>query len=97
MFSILGLDHVVLRAANVPRMVHFYCAVLGCTLERERPELGLTQLRAGTSLSDLVAVDSDKRAKSSSRSADRSEGRSAGRSVVRSVVRSVGHVGLRAN
>jgi glyoxylase I family protein len=59
MFSILGLDHVVLRAANVPRMVHFYCAVLGCTLERERPELGLTQLRAGNSLIDLVAVDSD--------------------------------------
>ena len=59
MFSILGLDHVVLRAANVPRMVHFYCQVLGCTLERERPELGLTQLRAGNSLIDLVAVDSD--------------------------------------
>jgi glyoxylase I family protein len=59
MFSILGLDHVVLRAANVPRMVHFYCAVLGCTLERERPELGLTQLRAGNSLIDLVVVDSD--------------------------------------
>ena len=59
MFSILGLDHVVLRAANVPRMVHFYCAVLGCALERERPELGLTQLRAGNSLIDLVAVDSD--------------------------------------
>ena len=59
MFSILGLDHVVLRAANVPRMVHFYCQVLGCTLERERPDLGLTQLRAGNSLIDLVAVDSD--------------------------------------
>ncbi len=57
MFSILGLDHVVLRAANVPRMVQFYCKVLGCTLERERPDLGLTQLRAGNSLIDLVAVD----------------------------------------
>ena len=57
MFSILGIDHVVLRAANVPRMVHFYCVVLGCTLERERPDLGLTQLRAGNSLIDLIAVD----------------------------------------
>ncbi len=55
MFSILGLDHVVLRAANVPRMVHFYCQVLGCTLERERPDLGLTQLRAGNSLIDRAA------------------------------------------
>ncbi len=59
MFSILGLDHVVLRVANVSRMVAFYRDVLGCTLERERPELGLTQLRAGQSLIDLVAVDSD--------------------------------------
>jgi catechol 2,3-dioxygenase-like lactoylglutathione lyase family enzyme len=57
MFSILGLDHVVLRASNVPRMVRFYCEVLGCTLEKEREDLGLTQLRAGNSLIDLVAVD----------------------------------------
>ena len=56
MFSILGLDHVVLRAGNVPRMVRFYCDVLGCTLERERPDLGLTQLRAGQSLIDLLTV-----------------------------------------
>lgn len=57
MFSILSLDHVVLRATNVPRMVRFYCDVLGCTLEKEREDLGLTQLRAGNSLIDLVAVD----------------------------------------
>lgn len=57
MFSILGLDHVVLRAGNVPRMVRFYCEVLGCTVEKERGDLGLTQLRAGNSLIDLVAVD----------------------------------------
>lgn len=58
-FEILGLDHVVLRAANPARLVRFYCDVLGCTVERERPELGLTQLRAGVSLVDLVAVDSE--------------------------------------
>ncbi len=57
MFSILGLDHVVLRITNVPRMVRFYCDVLGCTLEKEREDLGLTQLRAGNSLIDLVAVE----------------------------------------
>jgi catechol 2,3-dioxygenase-like lactoylglutathione lyase family enzyme len=56
MFSILGLDHVVLRASNVPRMVRFYCEALGCTLERERADLGLTQLRAGNALIDLVDV-----------------------------------------
>ncbi len=59
MFSILSLDHVVLRAVNVPRMVRFYCDVLGCTLEREREDLGLIQLRAGNSLIDLVAVDGE--------------------------------------
>ena len=59
MFSILGIDHVVLRVVNVPRMVRFYSDVLGCTLERERAELGLTQLRAGQSLIDLVAVDGE--------------------------------------
>ncbi|MBS1217830.1 MAG: yaeR [Proteobacteria bacterium] len=59
MFSILGLDHVVLRAVNVPHMVRFYCDVLGCTLERERAAIGLTQLRAGNSLIDLAAVDGE--------------------------------------
>ncbi|MBX3650977.1 MAG: VOC family protein [Burkholderiales bacterium] len=57
MFSILGLDHVVLRAVNLPRMVKFYCEVLGCTVEKEREDLGMTQLRAGSALIDLVAVD----------------------------------------
>jgi catechol-2,3-dioxygenase len=41
-------------------MQHFYCTVLGCTIERElSPDLGLVQLRAGTALIDLVAVDSE--------------------------------------
>jgi len=57
MFHILGLDHVVLRVKDMPRMVRFYCEALGCTVERERAELGLIQLRAGQSLIDLVAVD----------------------------------------
>ena len=59
MFSILGLDHVVLRAASLPRMVRFYCEVLGCTVEKEREDLGMTQLRAGSALIDLVAVDGE--------------------------------------
>jgi catechol 2,3-dioxygenase-like lactoylglutathione lyase family enzyme len=58
-FEILGLDHIVLRVANTARVARFYCDVLGCNVERERPELGLLQLRAGVSLLDLVAVDSE--------------------------------------
>lgn len=59
MFSILGLDHLVLRVASLPRMVRFYCEVLGCTVEKERGDLGMTQLRAGSALIDLVAVDGE--------------------------------------
>ncbi len=58
-FEILGLDHVVLRAANPARLTRFYCDVLGCNVERDRPELGLTQLRAGVSMIDVLAVDSE--------------------------------------
>jgi len=53
-FEILGLDHVVLRVSDVPRMTRFYESVLGCRVERVRKELGLTQLRAGNSLIDLL-------------------------------------------
>lgn len=39
-------------------MLHFYAEILGCQIERETPsEVGLTQLRAGSSLIDLVTVD----------------------------------------
>ncbi|MFN7087447.1 MAG: VOC family protein [Burkholderiales bacterium] len=59
MIQILGLDHIVLRVSDMQRMTRFYCDVLGCRLERVRAELGMTQLRAGQSLIDLVAVDGD--------------------------------------
>ncbi|MGO4306076.1 VOC family protein [Cupriavidus sp. RAF12] len=56
MFRIAGIDHLVLRTADVPRLARFYVDVLGCTLEREQPDFGLTQLRAGNSLIDLVSL-----------------------------------------
>jgi glyoxylase I family protein len=59
MIKIKGLDHVVLRAKNSATMCDFYCDVLGCTVEREAAaELGLTQLRAGNALIDIISVDS---------------------------------------
>jgi glyoxylase I family protein len=51
-----GIDHVVLRVRDVARMQRFYCDVLGCTVEKVQAEIGLTQLRAGRSLIDLVDV-----------------------------------------
>ena len=60
MIQIKGLDHVVIRAKGVEAMIEFYCDVLGCVVERKSsPEFGLTQLRAGDSLIDIVAVESE--------------------------------------
>ena len=56
-FQAKGLDHVVLRVADLRRALDFYVGVLGCTLEKEQAGIGLTQLRVGASLIDLVTLD----------------------------------------
>jgi len=56
-FRSIGLDHVVLRVADAARAREFYETVLGCTLERHQEDIGLWQLRAGSSLIDLVNID----------------------------------------
>ena len=53
-FRITGLDHVVLRVASLERAVKFYGEVLGCPVERELETPRLVQMRAGTSMIDLV-------------------------------------------
>ena len=59
MLEVAGIDHIVLRTAHLSEMLHFYSQVLGCQIERQTPtDVGLTQLRAGSALIDLVAVDS---------------------------------------
>ena len=50
-----AIDHIVLRAERYQELIDFYCNVLGCVLERATSEeIGLTQLRAGNSLSDIL-------------------------------------------
>ena len=57
---IAGLDHIVLRTADLDAMLRFYRDILGCEVERELPpETGLVQLRAGDSLIDIVPIDSE--------------------------------------
>ena len=56
MIQIRELDHLVLRAVDLDRMLQFYCEVLGCAVERRDDYIGLVQLRAGRSLVDLVPV-----------------------------------------
>ena len=53
-FRLRALDHVVLRVSDMNRMIRFYCEVLGCREERRLDAIGLVQLRAGSSLVDLV-------------------------------------------
>ena len=54
------IDHIVLRTERYRELIDFYCNVLGCTLERKTSDKeGLTQLRAGDSLIDIVNVDGE--------------------------------------
>src|ERR1043165_354934 len=53
-FHILGIDHVVLRAADPAALERFYVDVLGCTVEKRQEAIALTQLRAGRTLIDII-------------------------------------------
>jgi glyoxylase I family protein len=59
MIRIREIDHLVLRVADLERMLAFYCGLLGCTVERRVERLGLVQLRAGRSILDLVPVEGE--------------------------------------
>ncbi|HEX7052877.1 MAG TPA: VOC family protein [Burkholderiales bacterium] len=52
-----AIDHVVLRVRDIEAMRRFYCDVLGCSHVAYRPKLGMSHLRAGASMIDLVSVD----------------------------------------
>jgi glyoxylase I family protein len=54
--ALRGLVHLVLRVVDLDAMLRFYVDALGCTVERRRDDIGLVQLRAGSSLIDLVPV-----------------------------------------
>ena len=51
---VAGLDHLVLRVADLDRAIRFYGEVLGCHVERRLEEPKLVQLRAGSAMIDLV-------------------------------------------
>lgn len=54
---VAGFDHIVLRVRDKAAMLAFYQGVLGLRVDRDRPELGLTHIRAGTQMIDLVTLD----------------------------------------
>jgi len=55
--NLAAIDHVVLRVVDLDGVMHFYTEVLGARLEKAQEDIGLYQLRAGTSLIDLVPVE----------------------------------------
>jgi glyoxylase I family protein len=55
--QIAGFDHIVLRVGDKAAMLGFYQGVLGLSVDRDRPELGLTHIRAGAQMIDLVTLD----------------------------------------
>jgi len=57
MISIREIDHVVLRVRDIDAMRRFYCDVLGATHVAYRPEFGMSHLKAGNAMIDLVLVD----------------------------------------
>ncbi|HEU4352233.1 MAG TPA: VOC family protein [Burkholderiales bacterium] len=56
MLKVRGIDHVVLRVKDIAAMRRFYCDVLGATHVAYRPEYGMSHLRVGTAMIDLVEV-----------------------------------------
>jgi glyoxylase I family protein len=57
MINIQNIDHVVFRVVDLDAVAGFYVDVLGARWEMKRDDIGLYQLRVGTSLIDLVPVD----------------------------------------
>src|SRR5205814_9994094 len=55
---VAGLDHLVLRVADLDRAIQFYGKVLGCHVERRLEQPKLVQLRAGASMIDLAPAGS---------------------------------------
>jgi catechol 2,3-dioxygenase-like lactoylglutathione lyase family enzyme len=55
--AIREIDHIVLRVVDLARMLRFYGDVLGCREVRRQDAIGLVQLRAGSSMVDLIPID----------------------------------------
>lgn len=55
-FAVERIDHLLLLVDGMERSLAFYQEVLGCTLQGRLPQFAMAELRAGTSMIDLVDV-----------------------------------------
>lgn len=56
-FSVLAIDHIVLRCRDVPGMLAFYCEGLGFEVAKRNEPLGLVHLRSHAAMVDLISLD----------------------------------------
>jgi glyoxylase I family protein len=57
MIRIREIDHIVLRVRDIAAMRRFYCDVLGASHVAWRPEFGMSHLRVGSAMIDLITAD----------------------------------------
>ena len=57
MIRIREIDHLVLRVRDIDTMRRFYCEVLGAEHVAWRPQFGMSHLRVGRSMVDLITFD----------------------------------------
>ena len=57
MLNLRGIDHLVLRVTDIDVMRRFYCDILGATHVAYRAQFGMSHLRVGESMIDLVEVN----------------------------------------
>lgn len=57
MFKLIGFDHIVLKTDQVDAMLHFYCDILGCKIEKKNIKYSITHLRAGKHMIDLIQIE----------------------------------------
>jgi catechol 2,3-dioxygenase-like lactoylglutathione lyase family enzyme len=56
-FALKQIDHIVLRIRDLQNSLAFYRDVLGCPVDKVQDKIGLWQVRAGSSLIDLIPLD----------------------------------------
>lgn len=56
-FTLKQIDHIVLRIRDLQESLAFYRDVLGCPVDKVQDKIGLWQVRAGSSLIDLIPLD----------------------------------------